>query len=61
MIDIAPIALDSFTPEERHYYYKMLDLRVIVYPDRALEVEIGDGLEIREIETASGRCSGRSG
>jgi hypothetical protein len=29
LMDIAPIALDSLTPEERHRFYRMLDLRVI--------------------------------
>jgi hypothetical protein len=61
LMDIAPIALDSLTPEERHRFYKMLDLRVIAYPDRALEVEFGDGLNVREREAAQGRCSGRGG
>ena len=29
LMDITPIALDSLTPEERHRFYRMLDLRVI--------------------------------
>jgi chromosome segregation ATPase len=57
LIDVAPMALDSLTPEERRRFYRLLGLRVIAYPDRLLEVEFGDGLNIRERETASGRCS----
>ena len=37
------------------------NLRVVAYPDRSLEVAFGDGLSLRETETASGRCSGRAG
>jgi len=48
LMDIAPVALDSLTPEERRRFYEMLDLRVIAYPDRTLEVEFGDGPNIRE-------------
>ena len=57
LMDIAPMALDSLTPEERRRFYRLLGLRVIAYPDRALEVEFGDGLSIREKETVQGRCS----
>jgi hypothetical protein len=35
---IAPEALDSLTPEERHQLYRMLWLQVIVRPDANLEV-----------------------
>ena len=58
LMDLAPMALDSLTPEERRRFYKLLGLSVIAYPDRSLEVEFGDGLSIRERETAQGRCSG---
>jgi site-specific DNA recombinase len=61
LMDIAPRALDSLTPEERRRFYKLLGLRVSAYPDRSLEVEFGDGLGVREKETARGRCSGRAG
>jgi site-specific DNA recombinase len=57
LMSVAPIALESLTPEERRRFYKLLDLRVIAYPDCSLEVEFGDGLRIRETETAQGRCS----
>lgn len=46
--------------EECRGFYKVLGLRVMAYPDRSLEVEVGDGLGIREAETARGRCSGRA-
>jgi hypothetical protein len=61
LMEIAPMALESLTPEERRRFYKMLNLRVIAYPDHTLEVEFGDGLSVRERETAQGRCSGRGG
>src|SRR5215211_3128966 len=61
LMEVAPIALESLTPEERRRFYKLLGLRVIAHPDRSLEVEFGDGLNIRERETAQGRCSGRAG
>ena len=32
-----PEALENLTPEERHRVYKMLRLRVLVYPDFRLE------------------------
>jgi hypothetical protein len=60
-MDIAPIALDSLTPEERRRFYKLLGLHVIAYPDRSLEVEFGDGLNVRERETAQGPCSASAG
>jgi site-specific DNA recombinase len=58
LMDIAPIALDSLTPEERRRFYKLLGLRVIAYPDGHLEVEFGDGLSVREGEIAQVPCSG---
>jgi len=57
LMNIAPIALDSLTPAERRRIHKLLDLRVIAYPDCSLEVEFGDGLSFCERETAQGRCS----
>ncbi len=35
---MAPEALDSLTPEERHLFYRMLGLKVIVRPDTTLEI-----------------------
>ena len=58
LMDIAPVALDSLTPEERHRFYKLLGLHVIAYPDGQLEVEFGDGLSVGEIEIAQAPCSG---
>ena len=45
---IAPTALDSQAPEERHHVYKMLKRRVVAHPDEALEVSgaFGDGLAV---------------
>ena len=61
LMTIAPMALDSLTPEERRRFYKMLALRVTAYPDSSLEVEFGDGLSVRETETVQGRYSGSAG
>jgi site-specific DNA recombinase len=61
LMDIAPMALDSLTPEERRQFYKLLGLSVIAYPDCRLEVEFGGGLSVRETERVSGRCSARAG
>jgi len=35
---MAPKALDCLDPEERHRFYKMLRLRVRIWPDRSLEI-----------------------
>jgi hypothetical protein len=35
---IAPEALDTLTPEERHQLYRMLQLEVVIRPDANLEV-----------------------
>jgi hypothetical protein len=61
LMDTAPMALDSLTPEERRQFYKLLGLSVIAYPDCRLEVEFGGGLSVRETERVSGRCSARAG
>jgi hypothetical protein len=61
LMDIAPVALDSLTPEERRRFYKLLGLRVIAYPDGQLEIEFGDGLNVREKETAQAPCSASAG
>jgi site-specific DNA recombinase len=38
LVDVAPDALDSLTPEERHQAYRMLRLIVSANPDSSLEV-----------------------
>ncbi len=40
---IAPQALDSLTPEERHDFYKMVRLQVIIYPNCDLEISWAGG------------------
>jgi hypothetical protein len=49
---IAPEALDSLTPEERHQLYRMLRLEVIVRPDGDLEVSgvFGEGVPVSNSE-----------
>ncbi len=52
---MAPEALDSLTPEERHQFYKMLRLRVVVQPDDAIELSgaFTDGQGVCTLETTS--------
>ena len=54
---MAPEALDSLLPEERHQVYKMLRLKVIAHVDRSLEVTgvlaDAEGLSVSKLETAS--------
>jgi site-specific DNA recombinase len=49
---IAPEALDSLTPEERHHLYRMLRLEVVVRPDGDLEVSgaFGEGVPVSNLE-----------
>ncbi len=53
---IAPEALDSLAPEERHQLYKMLRLEVVVRLDANLEVKgvFGEGLLVSNLELAPG-------
>ena len=55
-LGMVPEALDSLTPEEHHYVYKMLRLRVALRPDAPPEVSgrFGEGLDVSKTETASG-------
>jgi hypothetical protein len=57
---MTPEALDSLTPEERHQFYKMLRLRVVVQPDDAIQISgaFTDGQGVCTLETTS-RCCGR--
>ncbi len=50
---IAPEALDSLTPEERHQLYGMLRLEVVVRPDANLEVcgVFGEGLLVSNLDS----------
>jgi site-specific DNA recombinase len=49
---IAPEALDSLTPEERHNLYKMLRVEVLVRPDSSLEVSgvFGEAVSLSDSE-----------
>src|SRR5215212_6767 len=50
---IASNALDSLTPEERHNIYKLVRLRVVIYPNCDLEISWvgGEGLLFSTSET----------
>jgi uncharacterized coiled-coil protein SlyX len=53
---IAPEALDSLAPEERHQLYKMLRLEVVVRLDANLEVKgaFEEGLLVSNLELVPG-------
>ena len=44
--EMMPEALEALQPEERHHVYKMLRLRVVAFPDGALEVSGALGKEL---------------
>src|SRR5829696_3170851 len=52
---IAPDALDSLTPEERHDFYKLVRLRVVIYPNCDLEISWagGEGILFSTSESVS--------
>lgn len=56
---IAPDALDSLTPEERHDLYKLVRLQVAIYPNCDLEISWagGEGLLFSPSETVPGNGS----
>ena len=53
---IAPDALDSLTPEERHDFYKLVRLRVVIYPNCDLEISWAGGEGILFSTSESVRC-----
>jgi site-specific DNA recombinase len=55
-VGMVPEALDSLTPKEHHFVYKMLRLRVALRPDAPAEVSgvFGGDLDVSKTETASG-------
>jgi hypothetical protein len=59
LMSTVPEALDALAPEERRQVYKMLKLRVDVYPDGSLEVSgaFGEELNVCKRETEQERCS----
>ena len=55
---VAPGALDPLTPEERHRFYKLVQLQVRVHPGYGVEMSWagGEGSNVCENETVSA-CS----
>jgi hypothetical protein len=53
---IAPDALDSLTPEERHDFYKLVRLRVVIYPNCDSEISWAGGEGILFSTSESVRC-----
>jgi site-specific DNA recombinase len=66
---MAPKVLDCLDPEERHRFYKMLRLRVRIWPDRSLEItgafpeplEVGAGVCTPDGSRSLSARTGRSG
>jgi hypothetical protein len=55
---IAPQALESLPPEERHQFYKMLKLEVTAYPSGALEISwAGSPETISALENVTSFCT----
>ena len=62
LMRVAPGALDLLTPEERHQFYKMLRLKVTIYPDGPVEMSwadspetllaLGGNLDVCDLDTA---------
>jgi hypothetical protein len=53
---LLPETLDGLAPEERHYVYKLLKLRVYMHPQRMLEVSgvLREDLDLCKSEPSSG-------
>jgi hypothetical protein len=62
LTDIAPGALASLTPDERHHVYKTLKLRVVAYPDDSLELSgmFRESPNLCDIRTLRATLSGRA-
>jgi hypothetical protein len=60
---MAPEALDALTPEERHQFYRMLKLRMIVEPDGATQISgaFDEAQAMWRSETTSGGDHARGG
>jgi DNA repair ATPase RecN len=63
LVGVAPDALASLAPEERHNVYKMLKLRVVAYQDDSLELSgtFGESLAMCQSRTLRANLSGRAG
>jgi len=59
---LAPEALDSLAPEERHRLYKMLRLKVIARPDETIELtgDLVSTAEVSNLVTTYPSCSSRT-
>ncbi len=55
LVDVVPDALDALTSEERHRFYKMLRLKVILHPDGTMEASgaFGEDLGVSISDTKS--------
>jgi hypothetical protein len=59
-VGLMPEALATMAPEDRHRVYKMLRLKVLVYPDGTGELRgmFGQGMSVGTWEITSGTSSG---
>jgi hypothetical protein len=57
---LMPEALATMAPEDRHRVYKMLRLKILVYPDGSGELRgmFGQGMSVGPLEITSGSSSG---
>ena len=62
LVDIAPDALDSLTPDARHHVYKTLRLRVVALQDDSLEISgtFGDSPAMCQSRTLRATLAGRA-
>ena len=63
LVNVAPDALASLAPEERHHVYRTLKLRVVAYRDDSLELSgtFGVSLAMCQSRTLRASSSGRAG
>ena len=63
LVNVAPDALASLAPEDRHHVYKTLKLRVVAYQDDSLELSgtFGESLAMCQSRTLRANLSGRAG
>ncbi len=59
---LAPEALDSLAPEERHQLYRMLRLKVVAHLDETIEVtgDLVSAADVSNLETAYPSCASRT-
>jgi hypothetical protein len=59
---LAPEALDSLAPEERHQLYRMLRLKVVAHLDESIELtgDLVSTADVSNLETTRPSCASRT-